>query len=165
MEFGMFHEFPSLPGRSESEAFDEAMEQTDAAERLGGLPKRPRQWISLATASLSLGWAAAAWRRPTRPGKRPAILARGRCLSRCADLYRRDRGSRAPAANSKTASCVSTTSRPISRTARRGWWTPQPPPRAACGSSTSCAASVMMTPALIPEGAKSGCLRPELFLA
>jgi alkanesulfonate monooxygenase SsuD/methylene tetrahydromethanopterin reductase-like flavin-dependent oxidoreductase (luciferase family) len=35
MEFGMFHEFPSLPGRSESEAFDEAMEQVDAGERLG----------------------------------------------------------------------------------------------------------------------------------
>jgi alkanesulfonate monooxygenase SsuD/methylene tetrahydromethanopterin reductase-like flavin-dependent oxidoreductase (luciferase family) len=35
MEFGMFHEFPALPGRSESEAFDEAMEQVDAAERLG----------------------------------------------------------------------------------------------------------------------------------
>ena len=34
-EFGMFHEFPSLPGRSESEAFDKAMEQVDAAERLG----------------------------------------------------------------------------------------------------------------------------------
>ena len=35
MEFGMFHEFPSLPGRTESEAFDEAMEQVDAAEQLG----------------------------------------------------------------------------------------------------------------------------------
>jgi alkanesulfonate monooxygenase SsuD/methylene tetrahydromethanopterin reductase-like flavin-dependent oxidoreductase (luciferase family) len=35
MEFGMFHEFPSLPGRTESEAFDEGMEQVDAAERLG----------------------------------------------------------------------------------------------------------------------------------
>src|ERR1700724_3533025 len=35
MEFGMFHEFPSLPGRSESEAFDEAMAQIDAAERWG----------------------------------------------------------------------------------------------------------------------------------
>src|ERR1700732_3035212 len=35
MEFGMFHEFPALPGRTESEAFDEAMEQVDAAERLG----------------------------------------------------------------------------------------------------------------------------------
>src|SRR6516164_9362488 len=55
MEFAYFHEFPSLPGRTESEAFDEAMEQTDAAERLGGLPKRPRQWISLAAASSSLG--------------------------------------------------------------------------------------------------------------
>ncbi len=35
MEFGMFHEFPSLPGRSETVAFDEAMEQVDAAERWG----------------------------------------------------------------------------------------------------------------------------------
>jgi alkanesulfonate monooxygenase SsuD/methylene tetrahydromethanopterin reductase-like flavin-dependent oxidoreductase (luciferase family) len=35
MEFGMFHEFPSLEGRSETEAFDEAFEQVDAAERLG----------------------------------------------------------------------------------------------------------------------------------
>jgi alkanesulfonate monooxygenase SsuD/methylene tetrahydromethanopterin reductase-like flavin-dependent oxidoreductase (luciferase family) len=35
MEFGMFHEFPHLPGRSETEAFDEAMEQVDAAERWG----------------------------------------------------------------------------------------------------------------------------------
>jgi alkanesulfonate monooxygenase SsuD/methylene tetrahydromethanopterin reductase-like flavin-dependent oxidoreductase (luciferase family) len=35
MEFGMFHEFPSLPGRSETEAFDEAIEQVDAAERYG----------------------------------------------------------------------------------------------------------------------------------
>jgi hypothetical protein len=26
----MFHEYPSLPGRSESEAFDEAMEHVDA---------------------------------------------------------------------------------------------------------------------------------------
>src|SRR6202171_3627020 len=35
MEFGMFHEFPSLPGRSETEVFDEAMAQVDAAERWG----------------------------------------------------------------------------------------------------------------------------------
>src|ERR1700749_2103636 len=35
MEFGMFHEFPSLPGRSDGEAFDEAMAQVDAAERFG----------------------------------------------------------------------------------------------------------------------------------
>src|SRR5215467_7302330 len=35
MEIGMFHEFPSLRGRRESEAFDEAMDQVDAAERLG----------------------------------------------------------------------------------------------------------------------------------
>jgi len=35
MEFGMFHEFPALPGRSEAEAFAEAMEQIDGAERWG----------------------------------------------------------------------------------------------------------------------------------
>ena len=35
MEFGMFHEFPSMPGRGETEMFDEAMEQVDAAERWG----------------------------------------------------------------------------------------------------------------------------------
>ncbi len=35
MDFGMFHEFPSLPGRSETAAFDEAMAQVDAAERWG----------------------------------------------------------------------------------------------------------------------------------
>jgi alkanesulfonate monooxygenase SsuD/methylene tetrahydromethanopterin reductase-like flavin-dependent oxidoreductase (luciferase family) len=35
MEFGMFHQFPALPGRSEGEAFAEAFEQIDAAERWG----------------------------------------------------------------------------------------------------------------------------------
>jgi alkanesulfonate monooxygenase SsuD/methylene tetrahydromethanopterin reductase-like flavin-dependent oxidoreductase (luciferase family) len=35
MEFGMFHEFPSMPGRGEREMFDEAMAQVDAAERWG----------------------------------------------------------------------------------------------------------------------------------
>src|ERR1700731_4283375 len=35
MEFGMFHEFPSMPGRGETEMFDEAMGQVDAAERWG----------------------------------------------------------------------------------------------------------------------------------
>ena len=35
MEFGMFHEFPSLPGKSETAAFDEAMAQVNAAERFG----------------------------------------------------------------------------------------------------------------------------------
>jgi alkanesulfonate monooxygenase SsuD/methylene tetrahydromethanopterin reductase-like flavin-dependent oxidoreductase (luciferase family) len=35
MEFGMFHEFPSMPGRGETEMFDEAMEQVEAAERWG----------------------------------------------------------------------------------------------------------------------------------
>jgi alkanesulfonate monooxygenase SsuD/methylene tetrahydromethanopterin reductase-like flavin-dependent oxidoreductase (luciferase family) len=35
MEFGMFHQFPALPGRSERDAFNEAFEQIDAAERWG----------------------------------------------------------------------------------------------------------------------------------
>ncbi|MGH7029193.1 MAG: LLM class flavin-dependent oxidoreductase [Stellaceae bacterium] len=35
MEFGMFHQFPSLPGRSDTDSFAEAFEQIDAAERLG----------------------------------------------------------------------------------------------------------------------------------
>src|SRR5438270_5133289 len=35
MEFGMFHEFPSVPGRSETQMFDESIEQIDAAERWG----------------------------------------------------------------------------------------------------------------------------------
>jgi alkanesulfonate monooxygenase SsuD/methylene tetrahydromethanopterin reductase-like flavin-dependent oxidoreductase (luciferase family) len=65
MEFGMFHEFPSLPGRSESEAFDEAMAQVDAAERLGldvmwlaELHFEPRR--SLLSAPLSIASAIAA---------------------------------------------------------------------------------------------------------
>ncbi len=35
MEFGMFHQFPSLPGRSDAETFAEAFAQIDAAEELG----------------------------------------------------------------------------------------------------------------------------------
>ena len=35
MEFGMFHQFPALPGRTERDAFAEAFEQIDAAERWG----------------------------------------------------------------------------------------------------------------------------------
>src|SRR6266481_7042509 len=35
MEFGMFHQFPALPGRSERDAFEEAFAQIDAAERWG----------------------------------------------------------------------------------------------------------------------------------
>src|SRR5205085_9602305 len=35
MELGMFHEFPSMPGRGETEMFDESMAQIDAAERWG----------------------------------------------------------------------------------------------------------------------------------
>src|SRR3984885_3356393 len=35
MGIGMVHEFPSVPGRGETEMFDESMEQVDAAERWG----------------------------------------------------------------------------------------------------------------------------------
>jgi alkanesulfonate monooxygenase SsuD/methylene tetrahydromethanopterin reductase-like flavin-dependent oxidoreductase (luciferase family) len=35
MEFGMFHQFPSLPGRTDADTFAEAFEQIDAAEQLG----------------------------------------------------------------------------------------------------------------------------------
>src|SRR5438874_3418122 len=35
MEFGMFHQFPAVPGGTESDAFDRAFEQVDAAERYG----------------------------------------------------------------------------------------------------------------------------------
>jgi len=35
MEFGMFHQFPVVPGGSESEAFERGFEQIDTAERCG----------------------------------------------------------------------------------------------------------------------------------
>ncbi|MGH7153315.1 MAG: LLM class flavin-dependent oxidoreductase [Acetobacteraceae bacterium] len=35
MEFGMFHEFQRVPGQTEADAFTEAFEQVDAAERWG----------------------------------------------------------------------------------------------------------------------------------
>ena len=35
MEFGVFHQFPSLPGRSDADTFVEAFGQIDAAEELG----------------------------------------------------------------------------------------------------------------------------------
>jgi len=73
MEFGMFHEFPSLPGRTEGEAFDEAMEQVDAAERLGldvmwlaELHFEPRR--SVLSAPLSIASAIAARTRRMKIG-------------------------------------------------------------------------------------------------
>jgi len=35
MEFGMFHQFPVVPGQSETDAFEQAFDQIDAAERYG----------------------------------------------------------------------------------------------------------------------------------
>jgi len=35
MEFGMFHQFPALPGRPQKDAFEEGFAQIDAAERWG----------------------------------------------------------------------------------------------------------------------------------
>jgi alkanesulfonate monooxygenase SsuD/methylene tetrahydromethanopterin reductase-like flavin-dependent oxidoreductase (luciferase family) len=79
MEFGMFHEFPSLPGRTESEAFDEAMEQVDAAERLGldvmwlaELHFEPRR--SVLSAPLSIASAIAARTRHVKIGIAVQVL-------------------------------------------------------------------------------------------
>ena len=79
MEFGMFHEFPSLPGRSESAAFDEAMEQVDAAERLGldvmwlaELHFEPRR--SVLSAPLSIASAIAARTRRIKIGIAVQVL-------------------------------------------------------------------------------------------
>src|ERR1700704_6264670 len=79
MEFGMFHEFPSLAGRTESEAFDEAMEQVDAAERLGldvmwlaELHFEPRR--SVLSAPLSIASAIAARTRRIKSGIAVQVL-------------------------------------------------------------------------------------------
>src|SRR5271168_3771046 len=79
MEFGMFHEFPSLPGRSEGEAFDEAMEQVDAAEALGldvmwlaELHFEPRR--SVLSAPLSIASAIAARTRRIKIGIAVQVL-------------------------------------------------------------------------------------------
>ena len=79
MEFGMFHEFPSLPGRNDGEAFDEALEQVDAAERLGldvmwlaELHFEPRR--SLLSAPLSIGSAIAARTRHIKIGIAVQVL-------------------------------------------------------------------------------------------
>jgi alkanesulfonate monooxygenase SsuD/methylene tetrahydromethanopterin reductase-like flavin-dependent oxidoreductase (luciferase family) len=79
MEFGMFHEFPSLPGRSDSAAFDEAMEQVDAAERWGldvmwlaELHFEPRR--SVLSAPLSIASAIAARTRRIKIGIAVQVL-------------------------------------------------------------------------------------------
>ncbi|MGH7047724.1 MAG: LLM class flavin-dependent oxidoreductase [Stellaceae bacterium] len=79
MEFGMFHEFPTLPGRSEGEAFDEAMAQVDAAERLGldvmwlaELHFEPRR--SVLSAPLSIASAIAARTRRIKIGIAVQVL-------------------------------------------------------------------------------------------
>ena len=79
MEFGMFHEFPSLPGRSDSEAFDQAMEQVDAAERWGldvmwlaELHFEPRR--SVLSAPLSIASAIAARTRRIKIGIAVQVL-------------------------------------------------------------------------------------------
>ena len=79
MEFGMFHEFPSLPGRTENEAFDEAMEQVDAAEQWGldvmwlaELHFEPRR--SVLSAPLSIASAIAARTRRIKIGIAVQVL-------------------------------------------------------------------------------------------
>jgi alkanesulfonate monooxygenase SsuD/methylene tetrahydromethanopterin reductase-like flavin-dependent oxidoreductase (luciferase family) len=75
----MFHEFPSLRGRTESEAFDEAMAQVDAAERWGldvmwlaELHFEPRR--SLLSAPLSIASAIAARTRRIKIGIAVQVL-------------------------------------------------------------------------------------------
>ncbi|HKM70177.1 MAG TPA: LLM class flavin-dependent oxidoreductase, partial [Stellaceae bacterium] len=79
MEFGMFHEFPSLPGRTEAEAFDEALAQVDAAEALGldvmwlaELHFEPRR--SVLSAPLSIASAIAARTRRIKIGIAVQVL-------------------------------------------------------------------------------------------
>jgi alkanesulfonate monooxygenase SsuD/methylene tetrahydromethanopterin reductase-like flavin-dependent oxidoreductase (luciferase family) len=79
MEFGMFHEFPALSGRSESESFDEAMAQVDAAEQLGldvmwlaELHFEPRR--SVLSAPLSIASAIAARTRRIKIGIAVQVL-------------------------------------------------------------------------------------------
>jgi alkanesulfonate monooxygenase SsuD/methylene tetrahydromethanopterin reductase-like flavin-dependent oxidoreductase (luciferase family) len=79
MEFGMFHEFPCLPGRTDGEAFDEAMEQVDAAERFGldviwlaELHFEPRR--SVLSAPLSIASAIAARTRRIKIGIAVQVL-------------------------------------------------------------------------------------------
>jgi alkanesulfonate monooxygenase SsuD/methylene tetrahydromethanopterin reductase-like flavin-dependent oxidoreductase (luciferase family) len=79
MEFGMFHEFPTLQGRTESEAFDEALEQVDAAERWGldvmwlaELHFEPRR--SLLSSPLSIASAIAARTRRIKIGIAVQVL-------------------------------------------------------------------------------------------
>jgi len=86
MEFGMFHEFPSLAGRTDSEAFDEAMEQVDAAEQLGldvmwlaELHFEPRR--SVLSAPLSIASAIAARTRRMKISALPSRFCR--CATRC----------------------------------------------------------------------------------
>jgi alkanesulfonate monooxygenase SsuD/methylene tetrahydromethanopterin reductase-like flavin-dependent oxidoreductase (luciferase family) len=85
MEFGMFHEFPTLDGRSHAEAFDEAFEQVDEAERsgldamwLGELHFAPDR--SLLASPLTIATAIAARTRRIRIGIAVQVLPLGHPL-------------------------------------------------------------------------------------
>src|ERR1700720_4304475 len=90
MEFGMFHQFPAIPGRTQKAAFAEAFEQIDAAERWG----LDTMWLaelhfdpqrSVLSAPLSI---AAAGGARTERG-RSALPSRScRCAPRCASPRR-----------------------------------------------------------------------------
>ena len=80
MEFGVFHQFPSLPGRSDADTFAEAFGQIDAAEELGldviwlsELHFDPQR--SVLSAPLSIASAIAARTRPHQDRDRGAGLA------------------------------------------------------------------------------------------
>lgn len=79
MEFGMFHEFPSLPERTDAQAFQEALEQVDGAERWG----LDAMWLaelhfaperSLLSAPLSIAAAIAARTRRLKIGIAVQVL-------------------------------------------------------------------------------------------
>src|SRR6266849_11127695 len=79
MEFGMFHQFPVVPGGSEGDAFEEAFAQVDAAERWGldtmwlaELHFEPRR--SLLSAPLSIASAIAARTRHIKIGIAVQVL-------------------------------------------------------------------------------------------
>jgi alkanesulfonate monooxygenase SsuD/methylene tetrahydromethanopterin reductase-like flavin-dependent oxidoreductase (luciferase family) len=79
MEFGMFHQFPALPGRSDADGFAEAFAQIDAAEELGldvmwlaELHFDPQR--SLLSAPLSIASAVAARTRRIRIGIAVQVL-------------------------------------------------------------------------------------------
>ena len=62
MEFGIFHEFPSLPVRSHAEAFAQSFELVDGAERWG----LDAMWLASCTSIRTFGVLGATLHRRAR---------------------------------------------------------------------------------------------------